>query len=99
VRYPVCAGNTGQQAIHEFARAIDELRGGRVTMSDTPIPDARAEARIPAPVRQLARNWWLFLVLGVLWVLFGMFVLSYNVGSLLALAAFAAATFIATGVT
>ena len=35
----------------------------------------------------------------MLWILFGMFVLSYNVGSLLALAIFAGVTFIMTGVT
>jgi uncharacterized membrane protein HdeD (DUF308 family) len=42
--------------------------------------------------------WWLFLILGILWILFGMFVLSYNVGSLLALAIFAGVTFIMTGI-
>ena len=50
-------------------------------------------------VRGLAGSWWLFLILGVLWILFGMFVLSYNVGSLLALAVFCGVAFIATGVT
>jgi uncharacterized membrane protein HdeD (DUF308 family) len=38
-------------------------------------------------------------VLGILWILFGMFVLSYNVGSLLALAVFAGVTFVMTGIT
>ena len=47
----------------------------------------------------LTRSWWLFLALGVLWILFGMFVLSYNVGSLLALAVFAGITFVYTGIT
>jgi uncharacterized membrane protein HdeD (DUF308 family) len=50
-------------------------------------------------VRRLSRSWWLFLTLGILWILFGMFVLSYNVGSLLALAVFAGITFVSTGVT
>jgi uncharacterized membrane protein HdeD (DUF308 family) len=50
-------------------------------------------------VRGLAGSWWLFLILGILWILFGMFVLSYNVGSLLALAVFAGVTFIGTGIT
>jgi uncharacterized membrane protein HdeD (DUF308 family) len=50
-------------------------------------------------VRGLAGNWWLFLILGVLWILFGMFVLSYNVGSLLALAVFCGVAFVATGIT
>ena len=50
-------------------------------------------------VRGLAGSWWLFLVLGVLWILFGLFVLSYNVGSLLALAVFCGVAFIGTGIT
>jgi uncharacterized membrane protein HdeD (DUF308 family) len=50
-------------------------------------------------VRGLTRSWWLFLVLGILWILFGMFVLTYNVGSLLALAVFFGVTFLMTGVT
>jgi uncharacterized membrane protein HdeD (DUF308 family) len=50
-------------------------------------------------VRGMAGSWWLFLVLGILWILFGMFVLSYNAGSLLALAVLAGITFISTGIT
>ena len=50
-------------------------------------------------IRGITRAWWLFLILGILWILFGMFVLSYNVGSLLALALFAGFTFIGTGIT
>ena len=46
----------------------------------------------------LARTWWLWLLLGIVWILFGMFVLSYNVGSLLALAVVTGITFIATGI-
>jgi len=49
-------------------------------------------------LRSLTRSWWLFLILGILWILFGMFVLSYNVGSLLALAIFAGVAFIMTGI-
>ena len=71
-------------------------------MSDTPmpdLPDTRTGALSRDAVRGLASSWWLFLVVGVLWILFGMFVLSYNVGSLLALAVFAGVTFLMTGVT
>jgi uncharacterized membrane protein HdeD (DUF308 family) len=68
-------------------------------MSDLPLPDRVAGLESRDMVRGLARSWWLFLVLGVLWILFGMFVLSYNVGSLLALAVFAGVTFLMTGVT
>ena len=68
-------------------------------MSDMPIPDTRAGAVFRDAIRRLASSWWLFLILGVLWMLFGMFVLSYNVGSLLALAVFAGVTFVMTGIT
>jgi uncharacterized membrane protein HdeD (DUF308 family) len=68
-------------------------------MSDMPIPDTRAGAVFRDAIRRLASSWWLFLILGVLWMLFGVFVLSYNVGSLLALAVFAGVTFVMTGIT
>ena len=67
-------------------------------MSDLPLPDQVAGPSSRDAVRGLARSWWLFLILGVLWILFGMFILSYNVGSLLALAIFAGVTFIMTGI-
>jgi uncharacterized membrane protein HdeD (DUF308 family) len=68
-------------------------------VTDMPAPDSRTGALSRDAVRGLARSWWLFLVVGILWILFGMFVLSYNVGSLLALAVFAGVTFLMTGVT
>lgn len=49
-------------------------------------------------VSQVGRYWWMFLAFGVLWVLFGMVVLSYRVGSLLALAVLAGVVFILSGV-
>jgi len=67
-------------------------------MSDVPLPDQVAGPGSRDALRGLTGAWWLFLILGVLWILFGMFVLSYNVGSLLALAIFAGVTFIFTGV-
>jgi uncharacterized membrane protein HdeD (DUF308 family) len=67
-------------------------------MSDVPLPDQVAGPGPRDALRGLTGAWWLFLILGVLWILFGMFVLSYNVGSLLALAIFAGVTFIFTGV-
>jgi len=33
-------------------------------------------------LREMSSVWWWFLLLGILWTLFGMFVLSYRVGSL-----------------
>lgn len=58
---------------------------------------ATAEGRLRI-ARELGRSWWAFLLLGILWVLFGMFVLSYRVGSLLALAVMAGVVFILSGV-
>jgi uncharacterized membrane protein HdeD (DUF308 family) len=68
-------------------------------VSDMSMPDRMADLGSRDAIRGLAGSWWLFLLIGVLWILFGMFVLSYNVGSLLALAIFAGVTFLMTGVT
>ncbi len=68
-------------------------------MSDTPMPDRLATPGSRDAIRGLAGSWWLFLLIGIVWILFGMFVLSYNVGSLLALAVFAGVTFLMTGIT
>jgi uncharacterized membrane protein HdeD (DUF308 family) len=68
-------------------------------VSDMPVPDSRTGPLSRDAVRGLASSWWLFLIIGILWILFGMFVLSYNVGSLLALAVFAGVTFLMTGIT
>jgi uncharacterized membrane protein HdeD (DUF308 family) len=67
-------------------------------MSDLPMPDRMAGLGSREAIRGVTRTWWLFLILGVLWILFGMFVLSYNAGSLLVLAIFAGITFIMTGI-
>ena len=48
--------------------------------------------------RELGRVWWVVLLAGIIWVLFGMFVLSYRVGSLLALAVLAGVVFILGGI-
>jgi uncharacterized membrane protein HdeD (DUF308 family) len=50
-------------------------------------------------VRDLSSVWWWFLGLGVLWTLFGMYVLSYRVGSLAAVAALVGVAFLFGGVT
>jgi uncharacterized membrane protein HdeD (DUF308 family) len=50
-------------------------------------------------VRDLSSVWWWFLTLGVLWTLFGTYVLSYRVGSLAAVAAFVSVAFLFGGVT
>jgi uncharacterized membrane protein HdeD (DUF308 family) len=67
-------------------------------MSDVPLPDQVAGPGSRDAIRGVTRAWWLFLIIGVIWILFGMFVLSYNAGSLLVLAIFAGVTFLMTGV-
>jgi uncharacterized membrane protein HdeD (DUF308 family) len=49
--------------------------------------------------RQMSGDWWWYLLLGTLWTLFGMFVLSYRVGSVIAVAAFVGAAFLFGGMT
>jgi uncharacterized membrane protein HdeD (DUF308 family) len=50
-------------------------------------------------VRETSGLWWWFLLLGIVWTLFGMFVLSYRVGSVVAVAAFIGAAFLFGGIT
>jgi len=65
--------------------------------SDAASPDAfQTAAR--AGVRRVTAVWWWFLIVGVLWTLFGMYVLSYRVGSLYAVAGLVGASFILGGV-
>jgi uncharacterized membrane protein HdeD (DUF308 family) len=52
-----------------------------------------------AGARDLSGIWWWFLLLGILWTLFGMFVLSYRVGSVAAVAAFVGVAFLFGGIT
>ena len=61
--------------------------------SDT-LPDAMRTG-----VREVSAVWWWFLLVGVLWTWFGMFVLSYRVGSLAAVAAFVGVAFLFGGIT
>ena len=50
-------------------------------------------------MRDLSAGWWWFLSLGVLWTLFGTYVLSYRVGSLAAVAALVGVAFLFGGIT
>jgi uncharacterized membrane protein HdeD (DUF308 family) len=54
---------------------------------------------VRAGVRDLSGVWWWFLALGVLWTLFGTYVLSYRVGSLAAVAALVGVAFLFGGIT
>ncbi len=62
--------------------------------SSTPLRDAMRTG-----VREASAIWWWFVLLGVLWVWFGMYVLSYRVGSLTAVAAFVGVAFVFGGIT
>jgi uncharacterized membrane protein HdeD (DUF308 family) len=50
-------------------------------------------------VRDFSGIWWWFLLLGILWTVFGMFVLSYRVGSLTAVAVLVGLAFLFGGLT
>ncbi len=68
-------------------------------MTSDATPSSRLQDTVRAGVRDLSAIWWWFLSLGVLWTLWGMFVLSYRVGSVYAVAAFVAVAFLFVGVT
>jgi uncharacterized membrane protein HdeD (DUF308 family) len=58
-----------------------------------------SEAEARDMIGGLAKTWWLFLVLGIFWVFFGMMILSWRPGTLYALAVFIGLLFIFGGVT
>ena len=68
-----------------------------MTSNATPSDVLRDTVR--AGVRDLSAVWWWFLFLGVLWTLFGTYVLSYRVGSLAAVAALVGVAFLFGGLT
>src|SRR6266498_323405 len=74
-----------------------EQRGPAMT-SDAP-PSTTLRDTMRAGVRDLSAIWWWFLILGVLWTWFGMYVLSYRVGSLAAVAALVGVSCLFGGVT
>jgi uncharacterized membrane protein HdeD (DUF308 family) len=64
-----------------------------VTPSRNPLREAMRSGG-----RDMSGYWAWFLVLGILWTLFGMYVLSYRVGSLAAVAALVGAAFVVGGI-
>jgi uncharacterized membrane protein HdeD (DUF308 family) len=68
-------------------------------MTSNATPTDTLGATVRAGVRDLSTVWWWFLALGVLWTLFGTYVLSYRVGSLAAVAALAGVAFLFGGLT
>jgi uncharacterized membrane protein HdeD (DUF308 family) len=49
-------------------------------------------------VREMSGIWWWYLILGIAWIWYGMFVLSYRVGSLTAVAALVGVAFLFGGI-
>jgi uncharacterized membrane protein HdeD (DUF308 family) len=66
--------------------------------SDVKTPDPLRETIRAGSREASAASWWL-VALGAVWIWFGMFVLSYQVGSLVAVAAFVGTAFLFGGVT
>ena len=61
-------------------------------------PSNAFQDAVRSGVRDLSAVWWWFLGLGILWTLFGTYVLSYRVGSLAAVAALVGVAFLFGGV-
>lgn len=70
-------------------RPGDEL----VDVPPTPLQDT-----LRTGVREMKLVWWWYLILGIAWVWYGMFVLSYRVGSLTAVASLVGVAFLFGGV-
>ncbi len=68
-------------------------------MTGDATPTGTLRDTMRAGVRDVSAVWWWFLILGVFWTLFGMYVLSYRVGSLAAVAALVGVAFLVGGVT
>ncbi|MBO3751947.1 DUF308 domain-containing protein [Streptosporangiaceae bacterium NEAU-GS5] len=68
-----------------------------MTSDTSPVGEPRDSVR--TGVREVTAVWWWFLALGIFWIAYGMFVLSYRVGSLAAVAALVGVAFLLGGFT
>jgi hypothetical protein len=68
-------------------------------MTSNARPSDALQDAVGTGARSLSAVWWWFLTLGVLWTLFGMYVLSYRVGSLGAVTALVGVALLSGGVT
>ena len=68
-------------------------------MTSNARPSDALQDAVSTGARSLSAVWWLFLTVGVVWTLFGMYVLSYRVGSLAAVTALVGVAFLYGGVT
>ena len=71
---------------------------GETTQSSDPIRSTQLRDTFRTGVREMSRIWWWYLILGIAWVWYGMFVLSYRVGSLTAVGALVGVAFLFGGV-
>jgi uncharacterized membrane protein HdeD (DUF308 family) len=62
------------------------------------IPSTQLGDTLRRGVREASGVWWWYLILGVAWIWYGMFVLSYRVGSLAAVAALVGVAFLFGGI-
>ena len=67
-------------------------------MTSNARPSDALQDAVSTGARSLSAVWWLFLTVGVVWTLFGMYVLSYRVGSLAAVTALVGVAFLYGGV-
>ena len=61
-------------------------------------PTTQLRNTLRGGVREATGVWWWYLILGILWTWYGMFVLSYRVGSLTAVAALVGVAFLFGGI-
>src|SRR6266540_295242 len=94
VNQPAAAGSRDGGRTRAWRPAVRE-----VAMTSDATPSSPLRDTVRAGVRDLRAVWWWFLIMGVLWTWFGMFVLSYRVGSLVAVAALVGVAFLFGGVT
>jgi uncharacterized membrane protein HdeD (DUF308 family) len=71
---------------------------GETRQSSDPIPMTDVRDTFRTGVREMSRTWWWYLIVDIAWVCYGMFVLSYRVGSLTAVAALVGVAFLFGGV-
>jgi uncharacterized membrane protein HdeD (DUF308 family) len=74
-------------------------KGGSMTSDVTSSTRTPLRDAMQTGGRELSGYWGWFLVLGILWIGFGMYVLSYRVGSLAAVAALVGVAFLVGGIT
>ena len=74
------------------------MASGTRDTSDSRLPIGLRDT-LRSDVREVSGIWWWYLILGVAWTFYGMFVLSYRVGSLTAVAALVGVAFLFGGFT